>query len=285
MKATDTFDMRSAVRTTCTALAVAVALRLLGRGALSTPPVDSWTEFQRWLGERSTADAAIAALRATAMVAACYLGVVTALSIAAKVASIDHLDRVARSLVPRSLRPLIGLAVGASVATAAVSVTVPRDSAPTRISTVTLEAPTDATATMYFVTEPVPPTSIATTLAPNTSPLTTLTPLTVVTPATMPAAPAPAPAAPSVTPPPPTAAGSHTWTIAPGEHLWAVAHETLADSWHRVPTDAEVVPYWRELIETNRSRLIDPTNADYVLPGQTFVLPSVPAVPTTKAAK
>ena len=283
MKATDTFDRRSAVRTTCTALAVAVALWLLGRGALSTPPVDSWTEFQQWLGERSTAEAAIAALRATAMVAACYLGVVTAVSIAAKVASFDELDRVARSLVPRSLRPLIGLAVGAGVATAAASVTVPRDSAPTRIATVTLEAPTDATATMYFVTEPVPPTPIATTLAPSTSPPTTLTPLALVTPANMPAAPAPAP--PSVILPAPTVAGSHTWTIAPGEHLWAVATETLADSWHRVPTDAEVAPYWRELIETNRSRLIDARNPDYVLPGQTFVLPDVPAIPTTKAAK
>ena len=272
MKATDTFDMRSAVRTTCTAFGAAVALWILGRGALSTPPVDSWTQFQAWLGERSTAEAAIAALRATAMVAACYLGAATALSIAANVASIDHLDRVVRSLVPRSVRPLIGLAVGAGVATAAVSVTVPRDTAPTRVATVMLEAPTDATATMYFVTEPVPLTSIATTLAPNTLPPTTLTP-PVVAPATLPAA-ASAPA-PTIAPP----AAPHTWTIAPGEHLWAVAHETLADTWHRAPTDAEVVPYWRALIETNRSRLIDSGNPDFVLAGQTFLLPDVPAAP------
>jgi hypothetical protein len=182
------------------------------------------------------------------------------------------------------MRPLIGLAVGAGVATAAVSVTVPRDSAPTRIATITLEAPTDATATMYFVTESVPLTSIAATLAPSTSPPTTLTPL-VVTPATLPSA-APAPASPTVTLPAPIAAAPHTWTIAPGEHLWAVATETLIDSWHRAPTDAEVVPYWHELIETNRSRLIDAGNPDYVLPGQTFVLPDVPAVPTrTKSDK
>jgi hypothetical protein len=281
MKTTDAFDMRSAVRTTCTAFGAAVALWLLGRGALATPPVDSWTQFQGWLGERSTAEAAIAALRAAAMVVACYLGAVTALSIAAKVASFDELDRVARSLIPRSLRPLIGLAVGAGGATAAVSVTVPRDSAPTRIATVTLEAPTDATATMYFVTEPVPLTSIATTPAPTTVPPTTIMPPPIVAPTTLPAA-VSAPA-PSVAPPD---AASHTWTIAPGEHLWAVAHETLADTWHRAPTDAEVSPYWRALIETNRSRLIDATNADYVLAGQTFLLPDVPAAPTlTKAGK
>jgi hypothetical protein len=58
-----------------------------------------------------------------------------------------------------------------------------------------------------------------------------------------------------------------------------VAGETLADSWHRPPTEAEIVPYWRELIELNRGRLIDSANADYVLAGQTFVLPTVPAIP------
>ena len=267
MKAPDTFDMRSAVRTTCVALGVAAALWLLGRGALSTPPVDSWTEFQRWLGERSTAEAAIAALRATAGVASCYLGIVSALTIAANVLSFDQLEQLARSLVPRSLRPLIGLAVGAGVATAAVSMTVPRDATPTQIATVTLEAPTDATATMYFVTEPAT-TSIVTTLAPATAP-----PATLPTPST-----APAPVPSTVSPAPPVAA-PQTWTIAPGEHLWAVASETLADSWHRAPTDAEVAPYWRELIETNRSRLIDPGNPDYVLAGQTFVLPDAPAAP------
>ena len=54
MRATDTFDVRAAVRTTCIALAVAIALWLLGRGALSTPPVESWTQFQRWLASALT---------------------------------------------------------------------------------------------------------------------------------------------------------------------------------------------------------------------------------------
>ena len=271
MKATTTFDMRSAVRTTALSFGVAALLWLLGRGSLTTPPVDSWTQFQQWAADRTTAEAAMAALRAAAVVAASYLGVVSALTIAAKVSSIGQLDRLARSLVPRSVRPLVGLAVGVGVATAAASMTVPRGSSSARVATVTLEAPSDATATMYFVAEPAPPTSIATTLTP-----TTLAPLPVFTPAVLPE---PEPAAPSATLPSPTVATPHTWTIAPGEHLWAVAHETLSDSWHRPPTDAEVVPYWREVIETNRSRLIDPANADYVVPGQTFVLPDVPTAP------
>ena len=88
---------------------------------------------------------------------------------------------------------------------------------------------------------------------------------------------------PAVLPDPaPSVATPRTWTIAPGEHLWAVARETLADSWQRPPSDGEVARYWRELIETNRSRLIDSSNADYVLPGQTFVLPDVPIAPAAK---
>jgi len=280
MKPTNTFDMRSAARTAYIALGVATALWLLGRGALSTPPIDSWTQFERWLGERSTAEAAIASLRATAMIAACYLGIVSVLTIVANVASLGHLEQLARSLLPRSLRPLIGLAVGAGVVTAAASVSVPRDSAPTRVATITLEAPTDATATMYFVTEPVAATSTVSTLEANTAPSTTLAPQPIVTPAPLPLeAPVPSPASPTVMLPAPAIATPRAWTIARGEHLWAVAAETLADSWQRTPTDAEVAPYWRQLIEINRDRLIDSTNADYVLAGQTFVLPEVPTAP------
>jgi hypothetical protein len=274
MNATQPATIKATVRTTALSLGVAAALWLLGRGALSTPPVDSWTQLQRWLGDRSTAEAAIAALRATGAIAACYLGAITGLTLVARMASLDRLDRFARSLIPRSLRPFIGLAVGAGVATAAASMTVPRDARPTHVATVTLEAPTDATATMYIVSDSLPPTTVASLTVPSTTvataaaplPPPTTSPSAVVTPA----APAPAPA-------------PRTWTIARGDHLWAVASETLADAWHRPPTDSEIVPYWHDLIEMNRSRLVDPANADFVLAGQVFVLPDVPSVSTSPA--
>ncbi|TML19951.1 MAG: hypothetical protein E6G39_00580 [Actinobacteria bacterium] len=270
MSTADSVRMKSTFRTTGLSLGVAAALWLLGRGALSTPPVDSWTQLQRWLGDRSTAEAAIAALRATGSVAACYLGAVSGLALVASIASLDRVDRIARSLIPRSVRPFIGLAVGASVATAAASMTVPRDAAPTHVATVMLEAPTDATATMYIVSESVP----ATTVVPPA-----LVPATTVTPAPLPAL---TPAAPPLVPlSTPAAVSPRTWTIARGDHLWAVASETLADAWHRPPSDSEIVPYWHDLIESNRSRLVDATNADFVLAGQVFVLPDVPAPPTS----
>lgn len=66
-----------------------------------------------------------------------------------------------------------------------------------------------------------------------------------------------------------------TWTIQRGDHLWGVAEATLAQHLARSPTDAEITPYWSRLIETNRHRLIDPTNPDLVIAGQTFELPPI----------
>jgi nucleoid-associated protein YgaU len=66
-----------------------------------------------------------------------------------------------------------------------------------------------------------------------------------------------------------------TWTIAPGQHFWAVAEHVLARAWGRAPTDAEIVQYWHALIEANRDRLRDRGNPDLVYPGQVFVLPPV----------
>lgn len=61
--------------------------------------------------------------------------------------------------------------------------------------------------------------------------------------------------------------------VSPGDHLWAIAERTLAGRLGRPPTEAEVVPYWRTLIDANRSRFVHADDPDLVLPGQTFVLP------------
>jgi len=64
-----------------------------------------------------------------------------------------------------------------------------------------------------------------------------------------------------------------TWTVQPGDHLWSIAERTLTTRLGRAPSDAEVVPFWHALIETNRDRLADRDNPDLVFAGQTFVLP------------
>ncbi|HVM52322.1 MAG TPA: hypothetical protein VM262_03930 [Acidimicrobiales bacterium] len=61
-------------------------------------------------------------------------------------------------------------------------------------------------------------------------------------------------------------------TVVAGDHLWAIAERVVAARLGRAPTDGEVAPYWRSLIDANRDRLAtgDP---DLIFPGQTFVLP------------
>jgi hypothetical protein len=262
-------SIRSAVRTLVASLAIAGALWFLGQGVLSTPPIDSWSDFRQWLAARSTAEAALAALRASAVVGACCLAMANALSIVAATTSIELLERLAQAIVPKSLRPFVMVTLGAGVATAAAGIVVPRSSAPTQLATVSLDPPSDATATMYLVTEPEPVATAApivtTTLA--TSATAEIPPELLVDAI---AAPAPAPH------PEPAPAPASTWTIERGDHLWAIASETLAEAWQRQPTDSEVVPYWRDLIERNRARLVDPANPDYVLPGQVVHLPPVP---------
>jgi hypothetical protein len=70
------------------------------------------------------------------------------------------------------------------------------------------------------------------------------------------------------------AAHSHaTWRISPGEHLWHVATVVLTDHLAHPPADPEVAAYLTALVETNRHRLVVPTDPDLVMVGQVFDLP------------
>ncbi len=69
------------------------------------------------------------------------------------------------------------------------------------------------------------------------------------------------------------------WVVKPGEHLWSIARWSLEDNWGRPPSDAEIEPYWRAVVQTNRSRLADPNNPDLILPGQELALPPIPTAP------
>ena len=64
------------------------------------------------------------------------------------------------------------------------------------------------------------------------------------------------------------------WEVDNGDHFWAIAEETLTAAYGRPVTDEEITPYWQEIIETNRERLVT-ADPDLVHPGQTFdvVLP------------
>lgn len=107
---------------------------------------------------------------------------------------------------------------------------------------------------------------VTTTLPPGADPRP-------VPPPPLPPEPAPTPPTPA---PQPSGDPVSTWTVRPGDHLWRIAERTLAEAWAREPTDAEIDPYWRDLIDLNRKRLRDAANPDRIFPGQVFELPPVP---------
>lgn len=74
----------------------------------------------------------------------------------------------------------------------------------------------------------------------------------------------------------PAARGLVAHTVRPGESLWRIAARQLEQVWGRAPSDVEIVPYWREVIERNQGRLVVPEDPDLILPGQELLLPAVP---------
>lgn len=65
---------------------------------------------------------------------------------------------------------------------------------------------------------------------------------------------------------------SRRHTVAPGDHLWAIAEARLADAIGRPPTDAEIDPYWRTVVAANTG-LTDP---DLLMPGSAVWVPAPP---------
>ena len=73
-------------------------------------------------------------------------------------------------------------------------------------------------------------------------------------------------------------------TVEPGDHFWAIAEDTLTETWDRVPSDDEIVPYWRQLVDENRDRLLPPGDPDLIYPEQQLTIPTPPSAPPASAA-
>lgn len=82
-----------------------------------------------------------------------------------------------------------------------------------------------------------------------------------------PSVPSSAPQAPDVHPAAPT-----TWTIRPGEHLWAVAEAVVAST-GTADDLAAVAAYHQRLVAANRPHLPIPDDPDLVFPGTELICP------------
>jgi hypothetical protein len=229
-------------------LGAALLLRFAGTGALSAPPLTSLAELTAWVDDRGPAAAAVSVARLLAEVTAWYvLGVSAVHGVAGTVRS-PAASRAADALTLPAIRRLVhaGLGVGLVAATTV---------APAGAGT-----PERGTARMVPVLVPAggaPAGGGTATMRPTPVPAHP-----VVTPA-----PSPAPA-----PPAPPA----TWRVEPGDSLWSVAAEVLADAWGRPVSHREIDPYWRAVVERNRPRLIDAADPDLLHPGQVLELPPPP---------
>jgi nucleoid-associated protein YgaU len=71
---------------------------------------------------------------------------------------------------------------------------------------------------------------------------------------------------------PPSLEAPEVHLVEPGDSLWHIAAGELAVRLGHEPSDAEVIPYWRRLIDANRHVVGE--NPDLIRPGQQIDLPS-----------
>jgi len=243
--------------------AIVWALHRLGHGRLSAPPLLAPDQLQEWADQRDAIVIAFALARVLGLAFAGYLLVVSVLGMTARALRSARLLRWVDLVTLPVARRLLGTVAGLSLstATAAVAVMPAATSRPGPVAapTVAMHRLPDGTGvTMRRLPDGGPG-------GPDTG-----DPRATMRVADEP----PAAATMRIDAPPP-----ETWVVQPGDSLWGAARRTLAATWGREPSDAEVDPYWRAVVDANRARLVDPTNPDLIYPGQELVLPTAPADP------
>ena len=220
-------------------------------GPLAPPDVLAPGSWSSWAGSRAPLSAAFAVAGLTVVALAWYLLAATALQVCAHALGIARLvalgDVVTLPALRRSMHTALGLGLAGSLAAAGA----PRSLLPETSAPAVLVA-----AAVPLEAEP-----------PGSEP-----PVMRRLPDAGAEAGPGAVADPGPPPDPPDA-----WTVAPGDHLWSVAARVLEAAWGAVPSDAEVAPYWRRLVDANAERLADPANPDLVFPGQVLVVATPPA--------
>jgi hypothetical protein len=242
------------------AIAVGLAwLHLLGAGDLAAPPM-SVGGAASWLEHHDTAVAVFVLLRLAAIGMGWYLLIVSGIGGAARALQLRRAtSAIDRLTLPFARGILSGMAVfGVGAAPPPVLPRSPDsmvELSPDLTSTVpaTDTSAVDDSATLRLLPDtsvPAPPSSVPAYAVPAQVPL----------------------------PPPDTddpGATDSAWVVQHGDSFWSIASEHLADVSGRSVTEGEVGSYWRQLVERNRSRLVNPNDADLLFTGQVIELPAV----------
>jgi nucleoid-associated protein YgaU len=253
--------LRRATGSACWLLGVAaagLALQRSGTGPLAPPPLAHPEGWGAWLEGRDPVAAALAVVRLGALATVWYLVTATVVGAALRLARAPRLVAVAdRLTIPPLRRMLAGTLTMALVASGPGALALGAPAARTRLAAAGQPAPTTTTTAGAGAATTGDP--------PPTATMHFLPPEAAVQP--------PAPAA--STSPAAVAAPPDRWTVEPGQCFWSIAEAVLSRAWGRPPTDAEIVPYWRRLIDANRGSLAHPRDADLIYPGQVFDVPPV----------
>lgn len=225
-------------------------LWLAGR-SLGTPPVRSWDAASRWYELVGPAVAVIAVVRVATVGVALWLLMAATLQLLATVLPRPSVRLLADLIAPRSLQRVVhglaglSLTAGLTVAAPGAGILGQPDEGVAVVRLVDDRAPGAGTATMRLIPDPSLPSAAAATPVPLGT----------------------AAASPEVTAP-------DVVVVTSGDSLWSIAEDALLDAGGGVPTDAAVMRYWRQLIEANRSGLVEPTNPDLIYAGQIVTLPT-----------
>ena len=253
-----------------TGLTTALATVLtVGAERPGSPPLTRPSSWRSWAAEREPLDVVAAGARVVAVVALAYLLIVTLADLAAGV--LGARDRRRGRWLARITPRFVGaLSAAAIAATSPAGADEAADAA--RVSPAHFDGSSQGIraglgATMQLVT-PGEETSLPWAEDVRPSPPDD----------TSSAAPAEQRHDPDQLPPPSRSgpeASAHPgeWVVRPGDHLWGIAEEVLAEREGAAPTDAEVHRLWVRLVDANRDRLVDPQDPDLILPGQRLVLP------------
>ena len=231
-------------------LLAAVALGGSGVGgpALAPPALTEPATWGAWAAGREPLVVVFAITRVLVVAVAWYLLGVTLVGVVARLTRAGRLVAVADLLTVPAVRRLLQSALGLGLATASL----------TAVTAADAPAPAPTPATIRLVN------------AQADGEVATMTPVdegSVVWMHLLPDADDTEPEQP------------RTRTVRRGDHFWGIAEQVLRRAWGEQPTDAEIDPYWRDLVAANADRLVDPGNADLLLPGQTIVVVEPPARP------
>ncbi len=254
-------------------VAATVVAALRSAGTAPTDPGRSW-----W-SNRDPLDVASQVAGCTSLVILGYLTAITALHLAATAIGMiasgrrtgTTLSSLARRLGPRWLASIAATAALAGVGASGCTGTpldgpATRTTDPTRAITMTLDITTPTRATDD--TPALPPVTMVVEQPP------------VQRPAPEPPAVEQVPAPPATEQPPAPPVHEPSPAVLPrtvevlrGESFWSIARREVTARLGRPATAEEVGPYWRDLIELNRSRLVDESDPNLLYPGQLLRLP------------